>query len=260
MTTEHGKGVGRLTRWMAVRTLVIMASIGMGIIGLSYAVHPARARADLPEVELAGSDIALLRTDEKSRWATRVHIDRVQRSVTLSRDIVFGHDPALVDEGDNLLTPDEAGLYQITVYDRTIEVGDMEVKIHLHRYGPEEPFHDRPSSSTEMSLWVNGQARVVGFMEGSAYGDDCSPVWERLTICRRGGVLVATASVGNYPLIRRGVINGDLGTDNPWILEPSEAFPSAADIDRYLEENDDEATPTSLPATSTIACRKPIPS
>ena len=257
---EHGKGVGRLSRWMAVRTLVIMASIGMGIIGLSYAIHPARARADVPEVEPTGSHIALLRTDEKSRWATRVHIDRVQRSATLSRDIVYGHEPALVEEGDNLLIPDEAGLYQIAVYDRAIEVGDMEVRIHLHRYGPEEPFQDRPSSSTEVTLWVNGQARVIGFMEGSAYGEDGSPVWERLTICRRGGVLVATASVGNYPLVRRGVVNGDLGTDNPWIFEPSEAFPSAAEIDRYLEQDAEEAAPTSLPATSTVARRKPLPS
>lgn len=260
MPEAHRQESGQLKRWLAMRNLIITASLGMGIIGLSCAFGLARARADATVVQADRREIALLRTDEKSRWATRVDIDHVQRCVTLSRDIVYGHEPALVDEGDALLIPDEAGVQQISVHDRTIEVGDMEVRISLHRYGPVEAYRDRPNSSTELTLWVNGQARVVGFMEGSMYGDDGAPVWERISISRRGGVLVATASTGSYPIVRRGVVNGDLGTDNPWILEPSEAFPSSEDIDRFLQQDDDQATPTSLPATSTVARRNPLPS
>ncbi|MEY5062001.1 MAG: hypothetical protein RIS45_1922, partial [Planctomycetota bacterium] len=123
MPEAHRQESGQLKRWPTMRNLIITASLGMGIIGLSCAFGLARARADATVVQADRREIALLRTDEKSRWATRVDIDHVQRSVTVSRDIVYGHEPALVDEGDALLIPDEAGVQQISVHDRTIEVG-----------------------------------------------------------------------------------------------------------------------------------------
>lgn len=250
------------TSWFLwwVKVGVTLFCVTIGGAGLAYALDPALGWNGAMTVSASPREIALLPLDEKSRLATRITIDRTQKSVIVSREIVYGHDPAMVSTGDILLIPDEAGLHQISVFDQTLQIDDMEVRVVLHRFGPTEMYYDRPNSSTELILWVNGQARVAGFLEGSAYGDDGTPVWERLAIYRRGGVLVATAAIGEYPLIRRGVVNGNLSTDNPWILEASQAFPSAADIDRYLQEDDDEASPTSLPATSTVARRKPLPS
>jgi hypothetical protein len=256
-TVHVGETTGVLW-WIKVG--LTLFGVAIGGAGLAYALDPALDRNGSRTVRTSPREIALLPLDEKSRLATRITVDRTQKSLCISREIVYGHDPAMVSSGDSLLIPDEAGLHQISVFDQTLQVDDMEVRVVLHRFGPTETYYDRPNSSTELILWVNGQARVAGFLEGSAYGDDGTPIWERLAIYRRGGVLVATAAIGEYPLIRRGVVNGNLSTDNPWILEASQAFPSAADIDRYLDEHDDEATPTSLPATSTIVRRKPLPS
>ena len=245
--------------WL-LKLLVTLGGFGVGLAGLAFAIAPTFASGRPPTVGTEPREIALLSLDEKSRLATRITIDRTQKSVIVSREIVYGREPEAVSTGDSLLIPDEAGLHQVAVFDQTLQVGDMDVRVVLHRFGPTETFYDRPNSSTELILWVNGQARVAGFLEGSAYGDDGTPVWERLAIYRRGGVLVATAATGIYPLVRRGVVNGNLSTDNPWILEPSQAFPSSEDIDRYLQEDDAEATPTSLPLGSTVARRERLPS
>ncbi len=263
---------------LVLRVAAILGCLGAGTAGFTYALVPppvqggaTRSALSTPSgvsvseyatdrADAARREIALLSLDEKSRLATRIAIDRTQKSVVVSREIVYGREPAMVSAGDSLLIPDEAGLHQVAVFDQTLQVDDMDVRVVLHRFGPTETFYDRPNSSTELILWVNGQARVAGFLEGSAYGDDGTPVWERLAIYRRGGVLVATAATGSYPLLRRGVVNGNLSTDNPWILEPSQAFPSSEDIDRYLQEDDAEATPTSLPPSSTVARRERLPS
>jgi hypothetical protein len=179
-------------------------------------------------------------TEEQSRWATRVLIDRERETVIIFRDVVYGLEPQEVLEGDARLVLDEAELHQVTPLEMELSVGDMQVRLMLQRFGPREFDKTRPKSATEIVVWINGKSRVVGYLEGSWHQECGVPIWDRISIWRKGAVVVGSAVTGEYPIIRRGHTNGYLGTEDGWMIEPADAFPSSEELDRYIESLDDD--------------------
>lgn len=222
----------------ALRSLVIALSLSVGFAGLAYAFAPAAPGAvpdaspgAAPALEAApvAADrprVALMALESNFRWGTRIVVDRVNRSVVISRELVHGLAGGAVEAGDALLIPDESEMLQVSTWDRSFTVDDMEVRIALKRHGPTEAFVDMPETATEITVWVNGQARLLGFLEGSWGSGEGVAHWDRIGVYRRGGLLSTSAVRGTYPRVERGLVNGDLSTDRPWILLPAEAFSS----------------------------------
>ncbi len=240
------------------KLLLSVSMLALGISGMVFAFAPTRAAAveapDAvlieqsapasavpPDVAPKPQQTALFATSELSALATRIVVDRANAQVTISREIVFGipadtaSDSGRGADGspDCELISDVACQRQLEFEERNYTVGDMQVRIVLEHFGPDEPAADVVKSAVRVVIWVNGVTRAMGFLESMAgQTSEDGPVFERISVIRRGGVIYCSGLRARGGVIERAEATGNLSTERRWIMSPDDCFEVAEASDR----------------------------
>lgn len=194
-------------------------------------------------------------------FLTRISIDRERGVVRLARepffaktDEAFAVRAALWSDSEDVIEagkseiciPDVFDADEVEHRDHRWSIGGHDVRIALRLWGP--PKGETPAGNTavECVVWVDGMTRVVGHLADTLPEVQNATVFQMLSVFLQGRVLVATACRRSDGEWRLSTVNGNLGTQEAWMItgddffaepedEPSAATDCVRDVERMAE-------------------------
>ena len=211
---------------------------------------------------LEQQEARVAREARSHRWGTRIQVDRVRRSLTVSREIAYGGGCVQTESGDACFVLDSEEVEQRDPFDRGYEIDGVHVRVMLMRYGPfdlsgaegegaeaavegvdsEGPEREVPAiGATRIYLWVDGRCRVEGLLDGSIWSPTGAEAFRRIVV-HGGPSLVWSSTVrGTGEVLETTERGADYLSARPWVMTPSWCFGQAELEERIDRDRDGEA-------------------
>lgn len=201
-------------------------------------------------------------------YATRVFADPATGVFQITREPFLGLEPD-VDGATSLASvtmssevvaieatyceqiPDHFGWGEVEVSEHRYRMAGRDIRILLYKWGPPESSRDFVGddglplpriATTELTLWIDGKARMIGPLTDSVAEMREMPVFDTVLVQLPGDAIFVRASRREGGISRRGEGQISLLTEPPQI-----AFP-----EHLLDEEEPEPVPTSEPTGDVV--------